>query len=59
MEGKGKLIYTNWAGRTFVDPNLLLQDPKVKQTIRRLSELTNPLRGRPGIIFLKPPNSAE
>jgi hypothetical protein len=50
----GKLVYTNWAGRTLVDPNALLRDPKVKRTLERLSEANRALRGRPGITFLRP-----
>jgi hypothetical protein len=53
MERKGKLIHTTWEGRTVVDANLLLRDPKVQQTIARLSELNKPLRDRPGFRFLR------
>ena len=50
----GKLVYTNWAGRTLVDPNLLLRDPKVKRTLEKLSKANQSMRGRPGITFLRP-----
>lgn len=50
----GKLFYTNSAGRTLVDPNALLRDPKVRRTLEKLSKANRGLRGRPGITFLRP-----
>ena len=50
----GKLVYTNFFGRTLVDPNALLRDPKVKRTLQKLSEANRSLRGRRGITFLRP-----
>jgi hypothetical protein len=50
----GKVIYTNFSGRTFVDPNALLRDPKVRRTLEKLSEANRSLRGRRGITFLRP-----
>ena len=49
-----KIAYTNFLGRTIVDPNALLRDPKVRRTLEKLSEMNRPLRGRPGVTFLKP-----
>jgi len=49
-----KRIYTDFLGRTFVDPNALLRDPKVKHMMEKLSEANRSMRGRPGITFLKP-----
>jgi hypothetical protein len=49
-----KIDYTNFFGRTIVDPNALLRDPKVRRTLERLSEANKSLRGRRGITFLKP-----
>jgi hypothetical protein len=49
-----KAVYTNFIGRTFVDANALLRDPKVRRTLEKLSAANKSLRGRPGITFLKP-----
>ncbi len=49
-----KIAYTNFFGRTIVDTNALLRDPKVRRTLEKLSEANKSLRGRPGITFLKP-----
>jgi glutamine phosphoribosylpyrophosphate amidotransferase len=49
-----KIAYTNFLGRTFVDPNALLRDPKVRRTLEKLSEANKSMRGRRGITFLKP-----
>ena len=55
MEAKNqKMMYTNFFGRTFVDANALLQDPKVKRMMEKLSEANRSMRGRPGITFLRP-----
>ena len=59
MERKGKLIHTTWEGRTVVDANLLLRDPKVQETIARLSEMNKSFRDRPGFRFLKLPKTPE
>jgi glutamine phosphoribosylpyrophosphate amidotransferase len=48
-----KISYTNFLGRTFVDPNALLRQPKVRRTLEKLSEANKSMRGRPGITFLK------
>jgi glutamine phosphoribosylpyrophosphate amidotransferase len=50
----GKLVHTNFIGRTFVDANALLRDPKVRRTLEKLSKANRGLRGRPGITFLRP-----
>jgi hypothetical protein len=52
-----KIVYTNFLGRTIVDPNALLRDPKVRRTLEKLSQANKWLRGRPGITFLKPRKS--
>ena len=49
-----KIVYTNFFGRTMVDPNALLRDPKVRRTLEKLAEANKSLRGRPGFTFLKP-----
>ena len=48
-----KIVYTNFIGRTIVNPRLLLRDPKVRRTMERLSEVNKSMRGRPGVTFLK------
>lgn len=55
----GKLVYTNSFGRTFVDANALLRDPKVRRTLEKLSEANRWLRGRPGITFLRPRKAGD
>ena len=59
MERKDKLIHTTWEGDTIVDANLLLRDPKVQETIARLSEMNKSLRHRPGFRFMKVPKRPE
>ncbi len=49
-----KIAQTNFFGRTFVDANALLRDPKVRRTLEKLSQANRSLRGRPGVTFLKP-----
>ena len=49
-----KLSFTNFLGRTFVDANALLRDPKVRRTLEKLSEANKWMRGRRGVTFLKP-----
>ena len=53
-DSNNKIAHTNFIGRTTVDANALLRDPKVRRTLERLSEANKSLRGRRGITFLKP-----
>jgi phage terminase small subunit len=45
--------WVDWDGRRHVDLSLLLKDPKVKQTIRRLSKVNERYRNQPGVTFLR------
>jgi hypothetical protein len=49
-----KLFYVNFEGRTIVNGKALLRDPKVKETIEKLSKANEQFRHRPGITFLRP-----
>jgi hypothetical protein len=49
-----KISYVTFDGRTIVDADALLRDPKVQETIRKLSQRNRSFRGRPGVTFLKP-----
>jgi hypothetical protein len=49
-----KVSYVNFDGRTIVDVNALLRDPKVQATIERLSKENERFRGKPGVTFIKP-----
>ena len=49
-----KISYVTPDGRTIVDVDALLRDPKVQETIQKLSRRTHRYRGQPGITFLKP-----
>jgi len=49
-----KISYVTPDGRTIVDVDALLRDPKVQETIQKLSQRNRSYRGRPGITFLKP-----
>ncbi len=46
--------YVDWAGRSHVNVGLLLKDPKVQETIKRLSKANDKFRNRPGVTFLQP-----
>lgn len=48
------ISHVTWDGRTIVDLDALLRDPKVQETIQKLSRRTQRYRGRPGVTFLKP-----
>ncbi len=50
---RDKIVHTNFIGRTIVDLNLLLRDPKVRRTMEKLSEANKSMRGRPGVHFVK------
>lgn len=49
-----KISYVTSDGRTIVNARALLRDPRVKETIRRLSKDEPHHRGRRGITFLTP-----
>jgi hypothetical protein len=53
-KSEDKISYVTWDGRTIVDLDALLRDPKVQETIQKLSRRTQRYRGRPGVTFLKP-----
>ncbi|HEX4750083.1 MAG TPA: hypothetical protein VH302_11125 [Bryobacteraceae bacterium] len=53
-DSDNKRVWTDFAGRTYVDGNALLRDPKVRETMARLSEMNKSMRGRAGVRFLKP-----
>jgi hypothetical protein len=50
----GKISYVTFDGRTIVNGKELLRDPKVKETIEKLSKANERFRNRRGITFLKP-----
>jgi hypothetical protein len=49
-----KLSYVTFEGRTIVNGKELLRDPKVKETIEKLSKANERFRHRRGITFLRP-----
>jgi hypothetical protein len=49
-----KVSYVDFDGRTIVDVNALLRDPKVRATIERMSKENERFRGKPGVTFIKP-----
>jgi hypothetical protein len=53
-KSEDKISHVTWDGRTVVDLDALLRDPKVQETIQKLSRRTQRYRGRPGVTFLKP-----
>lgn len=57
MEEHYQRMWTNFFGRTFVDPNSIFRDPKVQRMLEKLSEANKSMRGKPGITFLKPRKS--
>ena len=61
MPGKDdeKISYVTFDGRTIVNANALLRDPKVRRTFEKLSKANEPLRGRRGITFLRPLKSED
>jgi hypothetical protein len=46
--------WVDWDGRTHVNVDVLLDDPKVKETIKRLGKANEKFRNQPGITFLRP-----
>ncbi len=49
-----KISYVTFDGRTIVNGKALLADPKVKETIEKLSKANERFRHRRGITFLRP-----
>ncbi|MBV8069192.1 MAG: hypothetical protein JO270_04755 [Acidobacteriaceae bacterium] len=45
--------YTDLEGRTHFDIEALLRDPKVQETIRKVSRITEQARKRGGMSFLR------
>jgi hypothetical protein len=52
--GGEKKSYVDFDGRTFVNARALLRDPKVRETIDKLSKANEKFRNRRGITFLRP-----
>ena len=55
----GKVSHVDYEGRTIVDVNALLRDPKVQATIERLSKENERFRGKPGVTFIRPVRQRE
>lgn len=49
-----KVSHVDFDGRTIVDVNALLRDPKVRATIERMSKENERFRGKPGVTFIRP-----
>jgi hypothetical protein len=49
-----KVSHVDSDGRTIVDVNALLRDPKVRETIERLSKEHERYKGRAGVSFVRP-----
>lgn len=49
-----KVAHVDFDGRTIVDVNALLRDPKVRATIDRMSKENERFRGKPGVTFIRP-----
>lgn len=58
-DSKQEKVYhwVDWNGRGDVNVEALLDDPKVKETIKRLSKVNEKFRNQPGITFLRPMKS--
>ena len=48
----GDYSYVDWYGRRHVDTDAMLKDPKVQETIKRLSKANEKYRNQPGFTFL-------
>ena len=55
----GDKTYVTFDGKTIVDTDALLRTAKVKRTFEKLSKSNEPLRGRPGVTFLRPVKSSS
>jgi len=49
-----KISYVTFDGRTIVNARALLSDPKVRETIEKLSKANERFRHRRGVTFLRP-----
>ena len=49
-----KVFHVDFDGHTIVDVNALLRDPKVKESIERMSKENERFRGKPGVTFIRP-----
>jgi hypothetical protein len=54
-----KVSYVDFDGRTIVDVNALLRDPKVQATMERVSKQNERFRGKPGVTFIRPVKSRD
>ena len=45
--------WVDWDGRMHVNVDVLLKDPKVKETIRRLGKLNEQYRHQPGVTCVQ------
>lgn len=54
-----KVSYVDFYGRTIVDVNALLRDPKVQATMERVSKQNERFRGKPGVTFIRPVKSRD
>jgi hypothetical protein len=54
-----KVSYVDYDGRTIVDVNALLRNPKVRETIDRMSKANERFRGKPGVTFIRPLRQRE
>lgn len=51
---KNKHYRVTWDGAIEVDVDAMLRDPKVQEQLRKLSRITERLRGKPGVTYLRP-----
>jgi hypothetical protein len=49
----GAGFYVDFAGRTHVNVNALMRDPKVQEIIERMSKVNERFRGKPGVTFIR------
>jgi hypothetical protein len=54
-----KIVHVDYEGHTIVDVNALLRDPKVLETIERVSKSIERMRGKPGVTFVKPSRQSD
>jgi hypothetical protein len=50
---KKEYSWVDWDGRFHVNVDVLLADPKVRETIRRVSKMHERLRNKPGFTFVR------
>ena len=49
-----RIFRVNFAGFTIVDVKALMRDPRVRETIDRMSKVVERFRGKPGVTFVRP-----